>query len=53
MKIGYAQVSTVDQKELAQTDALSSVGCERIYIDRVSGKSRERPELTKMLEALR
>ncbi|CAM4308676.1 recombinase family protein [Pseudoalteromonas maricaloris] len=53
MKIGYARVSTADQKELAQTDALSSVGCERIYIDRVSGKSRERPELTKMLEALR
>lgn len=53
MKIGYARVSTADQKELAQTDALSSVDCERIYIDRVSGKSRERPELTKMLKALR
>ncbi len=53
MKIGYARVSTGDQSQDAQLDALKSAGCERLYRESYSGKSRNRPELDRMIEALR
>ncbi len=53
MIIGYARVSTTDQNTSLQTDALTSSGAERIYQEALSGASRERPELTKCLDALR
>lgn len=53
MNIGYARVSTDDQNEALQVDALKSVGCERIYIEKVSSASKKRPELEKCLDALR
>lgn len=53
MKIGYARVSTRDQNLDSQIDALKKAGCEKIYQEKKSGKSRDRPELTKMLENLR
>ncbi|MDB2330948.1 recombinase family protein [Alteromonas sp.] len=53
MKIGYARVSTDDQSRNAQLDALHRAGCERIYEESVSGKTKERPELTSMINALR
>ncbi|MFA0440125.1 recombinase family protein [Vibrio sp. 10N.222.51.C12] len=53
MKIGYARVSTEVQNEDSQIDALESVGCERIYIEKCSGKSKLRPELARMIDALR
>ena len=54
MKIGYARVSTDDQKPGLQTDALCAAGCEKIYIDKgVSGVATTRPQLDKCLEALR
>jgi len=37
MKIGYAQVSTLDQNPDLQTDALEKAGCERILVDKESG----------------
>ena len=51
--IGYGRVSTVDQKAHAQVEALERAGCERIYIDVLSGALASRPELAKALEALR
>ena len=45
MKIGYARVSTQDQKLELQIDALEQDGCERIYQEKKSGKNKERPEL--------
>jgi DNA invertase Pin-like site-specific DNA recombinase len=39
MKIGYARVSTDEQNEDAQIDALTTFGCERVYCEKVSGKS--------------
>lgn len=53
MIIGYARVSTDDQKLDAQTDALMATGAERIFADKISGSKRERPELAKLLDQLR
>lgn len=36
-----------------QTDALKRVGCERIYEESKSGKSKDRPELNRCLDVLR
>lgn len=53
MKIGYARCSTADQNLDWQLDALKKEGCERIYEEKVSGMKKERPELMKMIDALR
>lgn len=53
MIIGYARVSTDDQKLDAQLDALRAAGAERIFKDKRTGSSRQRPELEKLLEQLR
>lgn len=53
MIIGYARVSTDDQSLDSQTDALSAVGAEKVFADKISGSRRLRPELGKMLEQLR
>jgi DNA invertase Pin-like site-specific DNA recombinase len=52
MKIGYARVSTRDQKVDFQVDALKKAGCEKIYTDVASGAKTARPELDKMLTYL-
>jgi DNA invertase Pin-like site-specific DNA recombinase len=52
-KIGYARVSTREQNPDHQYDALAAAGCERIFIDKVSGKLARRPQLDAMLEYLR
>lgn len=51
--IGYARVSTSDQKLDLQTDALTAVGCVRTYSDKVSGSTTSRPELDACLRYLR
>ena len=53
MIIGYARVSTDDLSLDSQTDALSAVGAEKVFADKISGSRRARPELDKMLEQLR
>jgi len=53
MKIGYARVSTDEQKEDAQLDALKKFECERVFIEKCSGKSKKRPELERMMDTLR
>jgi DNA invertase Pin-like site-specific DNA recombinase len=52
-KIGYARVSTCDQKLDLQMDALTKCGVdpEWIYTDKVSGSSLERPGLRRALKA--
>lgn len=51
--IGYARVSTRDQKPHLQLDALQEAGCERIFKETVSGAKRERPELQSALDFMR
>ena len=53
MLIGYARVSTLEQNEDLQTDALRKAGCGRIYVDHSSGAKASRPQQDRMLEALR
>lgn len=51
--IGYARVSTEDQKLDLQKDALVNAGCDRIFEDRASGARTERPGLREALSHLR
>lgn len=53
-KIGYARVSTQDQKLRMQRDALEAVGCDLIFKDHgISGAKSSRPGLDKMLAELK
>jgi DNA invertase Pin-like site-specific DNA recombinase len=49
MKIGYARVSTKDQNLDLQIEALEKAGCEKIYQEKISGATKNRPELDKMI----
>lgn len=53
MRIGYARVSTQDQRPELQLDSLSAAGCEQVFQEKVSGKLRERPQLDICLQTLR
>ena len=53
MIFGYARVSTKEQNLNLQADALKKAGCERIFQEKVSGRSPKRPELLKLLEQIR
>ena len=52
-KIGYARVSSVNQKLDRQLGALRAEQCNWIYEEKVSGKSlKDRPQLERAIRAL-
>ena len=53
--IGYARVSTAEDKQLLdrQVDALTEIGCERIFEDKASGSNSQRKGLDDCLNYLR
>lgn len=53
MKIGYARISTADQNLALQEDALKQAGCEKIFVDQITGSVAKRPGLDKVKELLR
>lgn len=53
MKIGYVRVSTPEQNTLRQELLLEQLGVERMFIDYVSGKNQNRPQLQKMMDFVR
>ncbi|MEM1289432.1 MAG: recombinase family protein [Pseudomonadota bacterium] len=53
MLIGYARVSTQDQKPQLQLDALTAVGCEKIFEEKASGAQRDRPQLQAAIDYMR
>lgn len=58
-KIGYARVwplsrvSTLQQYEAPQHDALLAAGCQRVFVDKANGKPESRPALNDLLEQTR
>ena len=52
-KIGYIRVSTQEQNTIRQEVLMKSLGVDEVYIDRMSGKNTNRPELKKMMEYVR
>lgn len=55
MDIGYARVSTGGQELEDQREQLAAAGCQRIFLETVSGAAPmgQRPELTRLLDHLR
>jgi len=53
MKFGYARVSTKEQELHLQIDALQKAGCTKIFQEKFTGATKERPELQKLLAQLR
>ncbi len=53
MLIGYARVSTLDQNPQHQIDALNEIGCEKIFIEKISGVSKKREQLDEALAYMR
>ncbi|MBM7713038.1 DNA invertase Pin-like site-specific DNA recombinase [Bacillus thermophilus] len=54
MKIGYARVSTVGQDLETQEAILKAEGCERLYVEKVTGTSTApRKELANMIDNVR
>jgi hypothetical protein len=53
MRLGYARVSTEDQNLDGQCQCLSAAGCEKLFEEKISGATRNRPKLEALIEHLR
>jgi DNA invertase Pin-like site-specific DNA recombinase len=53
MKIGYIRVSTQEQNEVLQVDALKDAGCEKFFTDKSTGAKFERKGLEETLAFVR
>ncbi len=53
MKIGYVRVSKQEQHEALQIDALKEAGCEKWFIDKITGSKAERKGLDEALAYIR
>lgn len=53
MKIGYVRVSTEEQNTARQELLMAQLGVEKLFIDKASGKSKDRPSLEEMLAFVR
>ena len=51
--VGYARVSTTDQNYELQIEALKKSGCKKIFSEKISGTTIDRPELELCLDYLR
>ena len=53
MKVGYIRVSTATQNLARQEVLMQELGVEMVFVDQLSGKNTERPELQKLLAFVR
>ena len=53
MKIGYVRVSTKEQNTARQEELMKSLGVDRVYIEKMSGRDTERPFLQEMMNFVR
>jgi DNA invertase Pin-like site-specific DNA recombinase len=52
MIYGYARVSTAAQDETGQARQLKAAGCEKIFREKITGTTANRPQLKKLMKAL-
>ena len=53
MKVGYIRVSTAEQNTARQEVMMQELGVEQVFIDKLSGKSTDRPQLKEMMTFVR
>lgn len=53
MKIGYVRVSTLEQNTIRQEIIMEKLGVTELFIDKISGKNKDRPELNRLLNFVR
>ena len=53
MKVGYIRVSSKEQNTARQELLMEQLGVDKVYLEKVSGKDKNRPELKSMLEFVR
>lgn len=53
MQIAYVRVSTVEQNEQRQIEAIEKYNIEKWFVEKVSAKDTNRPKLQEMLEFIR
>src|ERR1700694_1992697 len=53
MKVGYVRVSKQEQHEALQIDALKEAGCEKWFVDKITGSKAERKGLDEALAYVR
>jgi len=49
MQVGYIRISTVGQNTARQEVLMQELGVEKVFIDRMSGKNTDRPQLKEMM----
>lgn len=53
MNVAYVRVSTIEQNEARQLEALKKYNIEKWFVEKVSGKDTNRPQLQTMLDFVR
>lgn len=53
MKLGYVRVSTEAQNTSRQEVLMEQLGVDVVYVDKISGKNTDRPELTRLMNYVR
>ena len=52
MIYGYARVSTAAQDETGQVRQLRAAGCEKVFREKITGSTADRPQLKKLMAVL-
>jgi DNA invertase Pin-like site-specific DNA recombinase len=52
MIYGYARVSTAAQDETGQVRQLKAAGCEKVFRDKITGTTADRPQLRALMKKL-
>jgi DNA invertase Pin-like site-specific DNA recombinase len=52
MIYGYARVSAVAQDLASQLALLKAAGCEKVFREKITGTTADRPQLRKLMAAL-
>jgi hypothetical protein len=52
MIYGYARLSTAARDETGQVRQLKAAGCEKVFREKITGTTADRPQLAKLIKAL-